>query len=150
VPLVGRSIVIDPDWPAKACAAVCAARNHYIRPIAVTGWPHAGQRVDVVVSRPAGAVNPEELLSGESSRIYVAASKATAHVNSCHLVKGWRHIRVLRVSRADTPEAASAIVPADKKIAVAGNIECPPMCRVRQTKRTLPGGSAISGPVEQT
>ncbi len=63
MPLVGRSIVVDPDGRAKACAAVGAARNHHIRPIAVTRWPHAGQHVNVIVGRSTGAINPQEYLA---------------------------------------------------------------------------------------
>jgi len=148
MPLVGRSIVVDPDGRAEACAAVGATRNHHIRSVTVTRWPYAGQCINVVVSRPAGTVNPQELLACQSSGIDVPSNQATAKTNSRDLIKGWSHTRVLRIGRADAPEAASAIIAANKKITVAGYVKCSPTRRIRQAKGTLPGNPGISGPAK--
>jgi len=148
MPFVGRSIVIDADGRAEACAAVRATREHHIRPAAVTRWPHAGQRINVVVGRPAGTVDPQELLANEPSWIYVSTNHAPTHVHGGNLVKGWRHSRVLRIGRTDAPKTASAIVAANEEVAVASHVKCSPTRRIRQAKRTLPGGSAIRGATE--
>jgi hypothetical protein len=148
MPLVGRSIVVDPDGRAKACAAVGAARNHHIRSVAVTRRPHTGQCINVVVSRPAGTVNPQKLLADESSGIYVSANHAPTHVHRRNLVKGWRHTWVLRIGRADAPKTAAAIIAANEEVAVASYVKCSPTRRIRQAKRTLPGNPAIGGPAK--
>ncbi len=150
MPFVGRSIVIDADGRAEACAAVGATREHHIGPAAVTRWPHAGQRINIVVSRPAGTVNPQELLADESSWIYVSTNHAPTHVHGRNLVKGWRHSRVLRIGRTDAPKTASAIVAANEEVAVASHVKCSPTRRIRQAKRTLPCNTAIGGAVEQS
>jgi len=149
MPLVCRSIVVDPNWRAKACAAVGAARNHHIRSVAVTRRPHAGQCINVVVSRPAGTVHPQELLADQSSWIHVSANHAAAHVHRRHLIKRWRLVPNLCIGRADTPEAASAIIAADEEVAVASYVKCSPTRRIRQAQRTLPCNAAIGGTIEQ-
>ena len=56
-------IVVNPLWPAKALAAVGAAGKHHVRS-ATAERLHAGQHVNVVVSRAAGAVYCQEALPG--------------------------------------------------------------------------------------
>src|SRR5207245_9918615 len=99
MPFVGGGIVIDANSRAEGSAAVRAARNLYIRARRVVGRPHGGQRINVVVSRPAGSINPQELLADESSRIYVSTNHAPTHVDGGNLVKGWRPSRALRLGR---------------------------------------------------
>jgi len=150
MPFVGGGIVIDANSRAEGGAAVRAARNLYIRARRVVGRPHGGQRINVVVSRPAGTVNPQELLADESSWIYVSTNHAPTHVHGGNLVKGWRHSRVLRIGRTDAPKTASAIVAANEEVAVASHVKCSPTRRIRQAKRTLPCNTAIGGAVEQS
>ena len=150
MPFVGGGIVIDANSRAEGGAAVRASRNLYIRARRVVGRPHGGQRINVVVSRPAGTVNPQELLADESSRIYVSTNHAPTHVDGGNLVKGWRHSRVLRIGRTDAPKTASAIVAANEEVAVASDVKCSPTRRIRQAKRTLPCNTAIGGAVEQS
>ncbi len=138
MPFVGGGIVIDANSRAEGGAAVGATREHHIRPAAITRWPHAGQRINIVVSRPAGTVNPQELLADESSRIYVSTNHASTHVDGGNLVKGWRHSRVLRIGRTDAPKTASAIVAANEEVAVASHVECSPSGGVWQTEWRLP------------
>src|SRR5215469_4602483 len=149
MPLVRGSIVVDPDGRTEACPAVRAAREHHIRPVAVIRWPDAGQHVNVIVRRSAGAINRQEYLADQSSRIHVPANKTSAHVNSCHLIKGRCDIRVLRVAGANAPEAASAVAATDEQVAVAGNVKRSPIGGVRESERTLPGGPAVCGAIEQ-
>jgi hypothetical protein len=63
MPLILSGIVVDPVRSAKRESAVGAAHEHHICSIAVAGRPHAGQHVDVVIRRTAGAVNPQEYLA---------------------------------------------------------------------------------------
>jgi hypothetical protein len=126
VPLVRRGIVIDANSRAEAGAAVRAARNHHICASAVAGRTHAGQRVNVIVRRSTGTVNPQELLADESSWIYVSTNHAPTHVHGRNLVKGWRHSRVLRIGRTNAPKTASAIVAANEEVAVASHVKCSP------------------------
>jgi len=150
MPFVGGGIVIDANSRAEGSAAVRAARNLYIRARRVVGRPHGGQRINVVVSRPAGTVNPQELLADESSWIYVSTNHAPTHIHGGNLVKGWRHSRVLRIGRTDAPKTASAIVAANEEITVASHVECSPSGGVWQTEWRLPCNTAIGGTVEQS
>jgi hypothetical protein len=90
MPFVGGGIVIDANSRAEGGAAVRAAGNLYIRAGGVSRRPYASQRINVVVSRPTGTVNPQELLADESSWIYVSTNHAPTHVHGGNLVKGWR------------------------------------------------------------
>src|SRR5207253_9858451 len=130
-------------WPA-----VGAAREHHVGPVAAEG-SHAGQHVNIVVGRAAGAVNYQEDLPRKTAWIYRAAvNQAAAHVNGGDLVKSRRHSRVPRVGRADTPKAATTIPTANEEVAVGSHVECSPLRRVGNTDRTLPGDSAIGGATE--
>lgn len=149
MPLIGGRIVINPMRRAKGHSAVGAADEIDVGPVVIAGRAHARAHVNVVVSRAAGAVNRQEYLTCQSYGINIAAHQAAAEVDCCRLVERRRHIRVLRVGRADAPKAAPAISAANEKIAVGGNVQCSPMGRVRQTKRTLPGGSTVCGAIEQ-
>src|SRR5207237_4468949 len=102
------------------------------------------------VSRPAGTVNPQELLADESSRIYVSTNHAPTHVDGGNLVKGWRHSRVLRIGRTDAPKTASAIVAANEEITVASTVECSPSAGVWQTEFRLPCNTAMGRTAEQS
>ena len=56
-------IVVNPLWPAKALAAVSAAGEHHVRS-ATAERLHAGEHINVVVGRAAGAINCQEALPG--------------------------------------------------------------------------------------
>ena len=143
MPLVGRSIVIDANGRAEAGAAVGAARNHYIGAITVARRSHTGQHIDVVIRRAAGAINRQKDVAREAAWIDRPASEATAEVHCRNLVKRRRLVSNLRIRRADTPEAASAISAANKKIPVAGNVECSPMSGVGQAQWVLPCDTCV-------
>src|SRR6266699_3452920 len=100
VPLAGIDrIVIDPLRRAEGQTAVCAADKHHVGR-ASPGRHHAGQHVNVVVSRAAGAINREEGLSCESARIYCPTkNQAAAEINWGYLVKSWCLAAKLRVAR---------------------------------------------------
>ena len=149
MPLVGRSIVIDANGRAKARAAVGAARNHHIRAVTVAGRSHTGQHIDVVIRRAPGAVNCQKDLAREAAWIDRPASEATAEVHCRNLVKRRRLVSNLRIRRADTPKATSAISAANEEIAITGHVERSPTCGVRQTERSLPCDTGVSGAVEQ-
>jgi hypothetical protein len=127
VPFVSGGIVIDLNRRAKAGAAVSAACNHYIVTSTVGGRAHATQHVNVIVSGATGTINCQEDLSTKSSGIYRSTThQTTTKIYRRDLIKGRRLVSDLRIRRADAPETAAAISAADKKIAVAGNVECSP------------------------
>ena len=138
VPLIGSRVVVDPNRRPEACSAIGAAREHYIRPVAVTGRPHAGQHVNIVVRRAAGAIHSEEYLTCESRGVYVSAHQAATEVNRRNLVESWCDTRVLRIGGTNAPKAASAIAAPNEQISVTGDIECSPMGGVGKAKWCLP------------
>src|SRR6266571_1898047 len=149
MPFVGGGIIVDANGRTEARAAVGAARNHHIGAVAVAGRSHAAQHVDVVVGCAARAVNCQEYLAYEASWVDRPTNHAASHVHRRNLVKRRRLVSNLRIRRANTPEATSAISAANEEIAVSSNVECSPPGRVRETQRRLPGDPAIGGAVEQ-
>src|SRR6201984_1664892 len=107
MPLVSRSIVIDANRGAETGTAVGAARNHHIGAIAVSRRLDTAQHVNVIVCRPARAVNPQEDLARQSTGIDGSTNHAAAHVHGGNLIKAWRLVPVLCVARPNAPEAAS-------------------------------------------
>ena len=150
MPLIGSGIVVDLNRSAKARATVRATSEHHIGAIAIAGRAHARAHVNVVVRGASGAVNRQEYLTCQPCRIDIATDQAATEVDCCGLVECGRYIRVLSVGRADAPKTAPAISAANEKVAITSNVECSPMGRVGKTERTLPGGPAVCGPVEQT
>src|SRR4029077_16535368 len=138
----------DPLRRAKACPAVGAAREHHVGSVAA-GRSHAGQHVNVIVRRAAGAVNHQEYLPCKSAWINGASvNQAAPHVDCRDLIKCWRDSRVLCVARPNAPKTATRIPAADEKIAVAGHVKCSPLRRVGNTDRSLPGGPVVGGTAE--
>ena len=98
VPFIREAIVIDPMWGAEGQPTIGTAYKHHVG-CRSPGWFHAGQHVNVVVSRAAGVVDRQERLPGKPSRIDRAAENQLAtHVNLRHLVKGRCLVTKLRVA----------------------------------------------------
>lgn len=149
VPLVLSSIIIHAHRPAEALAAVGAAHEHDICPIAVAGRLHAGHHVNVVVRRAARPVNRQKQLAREPCRIDVSPHEWPAKINLSNSIEGWRYGRVLGVARTKAPKrAAKARDPANKNVAVRVHIECSPCRRVRHKDRTHPRNSSVRGAAE--
>src|SRR5437762_4303247 len=100
MPLIRKAIIIDPLRWAEGHSTVGAAREHHVGCTA-PGRQDAAQHVNVVVSRPAGAVNRQEHLPTESNSIYPALNEATTKANSGVSVKRRRLAPELRVARAN-------------------------------------------------
>jgi hypothetical protein len=149
VPFIGSGIVVDPHRGAEGEPAVSAAREFYVCSVRVTGRSHAGQRVNVVVSWPAGTVNPQELLADESARIYVSANYAPTHVHGRDLIES-RRSRQVRITRADAPKSAPAIIAANEEVMVRGHIECSPSGGVGNANGAAPGDPAIGRAIKQS
>ena len=151
VPLVVIDwIVINPVRSAKGQSTVCAAHEHHVRPGVEAGWLHTGQHVNIVISGAAGTVYCQEQLPFQAAWIdRVAEIQTAAKVDLGDSIKSGRDSRVLRIAGAKAPKWAGKVGRAtDKEIAVRIHIECSPHDRVRNAKRTLPGGAAVCGPAE--
>jgi hypothetical protein len=140
-----KRIVIDLNRRAKGLPAVGAAHKHHIGG-ASPGRYHAGQHVNVVVSRAAGVVNRQEQHSSESYSIYSAAAEIAAHVDGGDSIKSGCDIRVLRVARANAIEGVP--FPAEKNIAVRVDIKASVNRPVGNSYGRLPGDSAVCGTLE--
>src|SRR6266403_4740655 len=93
-------IVIDFEWCAEGQSVVGAAREHHVGGAA--SWRHyAGQHVNVVVSRAAGAINRQKQLAVQSGWIDSPTAKHATHVDWRYLVERWRLISDLRVARTN-------------------------------------------------
>src|SRR5437879_13633463 len=120
-------IVIDPLRRAEALSAIGAAREYHVCAVD-TERSHTGYHVNVVVCRPARAINRQEHLSTKAVGIYRAAiNDAAAHVDCGDLVKSGRDIRVPRVSRSNAPKNAAGIATADIEVAVGSHVERSPL-----------------------
>jgi len=139
-------IVIDPLRRAKRLAAVCAAGEHHVGPVAGAGRQHTGDHIDVVVCRTAGTVHCDKRLPTESYSIYPALKKVATHVNLSDSVKGRCLASVLRVAR--TLAIKGATFSGEKKIAIRVDVHRSGLGRVGNINRTHPGGSAVRGTVE--
>src|SRR5690349_17944695 len=122
MPLVSiHRIVIDSMRSTKGCTTISAAGEHYVRAISPEGT-NAGYHINVIVSRPARAVDRNENLARESAWIDSASkNQAATHIDCCNLVKRWRNSRVLCITRSNAPEAATGIPATDEKISIGGD-----------------------------
>jgi len=145
VPLSRKAIVIDPVRRAEGEPAVGAAHKHYVGR-ASSGRQHAGQHVNVVVSRAAGVINRQEQHSSKSHSIYSATAEIAAHVDSGDSIESGCDVRVLRVTRANAIEGAP--FPAEKNIAVRVDIKASVNGPVGNSYGRLPGDSAVCGTLE--
>src|SRR2546423_1011197 len=88
-----------PPTRVEVKAAVCTADKHHVG-CASPVRHHAGQHVNVVISRSAGVIDGEEYHSIQSCRIDPTETEEATHVNGSALVKSWRLGRDLRIARA--------------------------------------------------
>ena len=99
MPLAGvHGIVVDANWRTKADSAIGAARKHHVGPTTAKRL-HAGQHVNVVVSRAAGTINRQETHSGKPTWIDCSAKKEVAiQIHRGRPIKSWSLAPVLRVA----------------------------------------------------
>ena len=99
MPLAGvHRIVVDANWRTEGDSSIGAARKHHGGPTAAKRL-HAGQQVNVVVSRAAGAINRQETHSGESTWVDCPAKKEVAiQIHRGASVKSWSLPPILRVA----------------------------------------------------
>ena len=102
MPLIGKPVVVDPVWRAESESVVSAANEHYVS-CASARRHHAGQHVNIVVSRTARVINRQEQHPIQTRRIYPASSQIAAHIDVLgYLVKGRRLCSDLRIARSNT------------------------------------------------
>ena len=111
-------IVINLNGRVEGLSTVCAADEHHVGGRS-PGWQHTAQHVDVVVSRPAGAVNREEDLASQAfginrARIQQAATK----VNNGVSVKSGCLACDLCVARTQAAKSCASGPTTDKNVAV--------------------------------
>ena len=147
MPLSRKAIVIDPVRRAKGLPAVGATHKHHIGG-ASPGRQHAGQHVDVIVSRAAGVINRQEQLPAKPYSIYPTLNDGATQVNTSVLVKSRCLASVLRVARAHAAKYAPVCPTTNKKIAVGIYIERTPYWRIGNCDRRLPGHPAVSRALE--
>src|SRR5438309_4889008 len=81
-------IIVDSVWRAEGQPAICAAREHDIRPGREAERLHRGNHVNVVIGGLAGMVHCQEALPLQAARIdRVTEVEVPAKVNLCYLVK---------------------------------------------------------------
>ena len=148
VPLVMINwIVVDSVRRAKSEAAVGAAHEHYIGAGGEARRLYTGNHVNIVVSRPAGAVHCQKQLPQKSTWIRsagVSEVQIAAETDLSNLVKSWRDCRVLRIAGAKAPKRARKVGrAADKEIAVCIYIKRSPDRRARKKDWTHPCGPIV-------
>src|ERR1041385_580361 len=143
-------IIVDPVWRTESQSAICAARKHDVCAGREASRLHRGNHVNVVVGGPAGTVHCQKALPLEATRIdRVAEVEVPAKVNLCYLVKSRGNVWVLRITGANAVKWTAKVSGAtNEEIAVCVDVECSPDRRVRQTKWTLPGNTAVCGTTE--
>ena len=141
------AIVIDSKWCAEGQSTVGAAHKHHVGR-AAPGRLHASQHINVVVSRPAGAIDRQEQLPTKPYSIYSALNNGATQVNSSVLVESRCLASDLRVARAHAAKCAPAYPTANKKIAVGIYIERSVYRRTGNRDRRLPGHTAVSRTLE--
>src|SRR5215475_10485774 len=119
MPLVRiHRIVVDSMRSTKRCTTISTAGEHYVGAISPEGT-NTGYHVNVIVSRPAGAVDRNENLARESAWIDSASkNQAATHIDCCDLVKCRRNTGILCVTRPNAPKAATGIPAANEKITI--------------------------------
>ena len=122
VPLVRQAIVIDPVRRAEGQSSVCAAHKHHVG-CRSPRWFHAGQHVNVVVSRTAGAIDRQKCLPSKPPRIDCAAENQVAtHIDVLsYPVKDRCLVPDLSIARANTGKRVP--LSADKEIAIGVHIQ---------------------------
>ena len=73
-------VVIDLVRRTEGYSAICAAHKHHVG-CASPGRHHAGQHVNVIVSRTTGAINRQETQSSQSCWIDSPATEVATHVD---------------------------------------------------------------------
>src|SRR5262249_40901874 len=120
VPLVMVDrIVIDPNRCAKGLAAIGAAGEHYVGPVAGTERDYTRQHVNVIIC--PGGVHGDECLSTKSYSIYAALNEVTAQINLSDNIKSRCLVSVLCIAGAKAPKRTPSS--ADKKNAVDVHVE---------------------------
>jgi hypothetical protein len=125
MPFIRQAIVVDPKRCAEGLSAIGAAHKHHVGGRS-PGRQHTAHHVDVVVSRPAGAVNREEDLASQAfginrARIQQAATK----VNSGVSVKRGCLPCDLCVARAKAAKSCASGPTTDKNVAIGIYIKGP-------------------------
>src|SRR6266404_1336365 len=109
-------VVIDLLRSAEGRAAVGAAHKHHVGGASPVRHD-AGQHVDVVVRRAAGAIDRQEYLSIQSRWVDSPAPEEATHVDGGASVKSRRLGRDLRIARALAKEGAESFA-ADKQVTI--------------------------------
>src|SRR2546430_7355871 len=118
-----NGVVIDFEWRAEGQSIVGAARKHDVG-CASPGRHHAGQHVNVVISRSARAVYRQEQLPIQSGGIYSTSAQVTTHVDWRYLVERWRLIPDLRIARTNAVKHIVKITfAADEEIPICVHVE---------------------------
>ena len=148
MPLVRKTIVIDPERRAEGQPTVGAARKHHVG-CASSGRLHACQHINVIVSRAAGAIDRQEHLPTKSYSIYPALNDGATEGKSSVSVECGRLPSNLRVARAFAAKRRARPNPTtNKKVAVRIHVERSKDRPVRNSDRRLPGHTAVSGTLE--
>src|SRR5437899_6221664 len=114
-------VVVDPERRAKGLPVVGAAHKHHVGR-ASPGRHHAGQHVNVIVSRAAGAINRQEQLSIQSCWIDSPAADVATHVDGGASVTSWLLAPDLCIARALAKELADCLA-ADKQAPIGFSVQ---------------------------
>jgi len=145
MPLTRVVIVVDLHRRAEGCAAVRAAGEHHVGG-APARWLNACQHVDVIVCGGAGMVHCKETLPIQPARVDPAAEKVAAHVDRDVLIKDWRLVPELRITRTGAPKIESFA--AYIEIAVTIHIKRSVYGLVRNIDLCPPSDSGIGRTIE--
>ena len=92
-------IIVDSDRRAKGLPAISASNKHHISSASRSGGADTGEHVDIVVGAGARAIDCQEHLAGQSTRIdRVARTNKTTQIDRGGLVKRRHDGSVLRVN----------------------------------------------------
>ena len=143
VPLAGIDrVVIDSLRYAEGQTAVCAAHKHHVGR-ASPGRHHAGQHVNVVVSRSAGVIDRQEYHSIQTGWINPPETEEPTQIDGGASVKSWRLGRDLRIARAHAKERAGSFT-ADKQVTIRVHVERSVCRRVTNGNWWLPSDPAVN------
>jgi len=125
VPLIRKAVVIDPERCAEGLSTIGAAHKHHVGGRS-PGRQHTAHHVDVVVSRPAGAINREEDLPSQAFGINRARIQQTAtKVNNGVSVKRGCLACDLCIARAQAAKSCASGPTTHKNVAVSVYIKGP-------------------------
>jgi hypothetical protein len=149
MPFVCGRIVIDFHWRGKGHTAICAAREHDVRAIAIAWRPNTAHHVNIVVRRSTRTVHCQEYLRCQPSRIYIPPDPYAPKIDLGDLFEDWRLTTNLSVTGANAPKlGADQVLSTNEQFAIGIHVRRSMYDTMGNIDRTLPAHAAVCGTAE--